>query len=87
MPVKLHRCGVMWVKIDAHPCWAVQKALDEKGIDYEIVKEATFPRSKRTEVTEKTGQSLLPVLELDDGRWIREDGKTLAAKIRSGELP
>ena len=28
----------MWVKIDAHPCWRVQKALDEQGIEYEVVK-------------------------------------------------
>jgi len=33
MAVKLHRCGNMWIKIDAHPCWKVQKALDEKGVD------------------------------------------------------
>jgi hypothetical protein len=35
---KLHRCPTMWVKIDAHPCWRVQKALDEQGIVYEVVK-------------------------------------------------
>ena len=29
MAVKLHRCSAMWVKIDGHPCWRVQKALDE----------------------------------------------------------
>ena len=33
MAVKLHRCSTMWLKIGAHPCWKVQKALDEQGIE------------------------------------------------------
>ena len=28
----------MFVKVDGHPCWKVQKALDEQGIEYELVK-------------------------------------------------
>ena len=36
-PVKLHRCPNTFVKIGAHPCWKVQKALDEQGIEYEVV--------------------------------------------------
>ena len=38
MAVKLHRCSNVWVKLSGHPCWKVQKALDEQGIDYELVK-------------------------------------------------
>ena len=38
MAVKLYRCSVMFAKVDAHACWRVQKALDEQGIEYEIVK-------------------------------------------------
>ena len=38
MAVKLHRCSATWAKIGAHPCWTVQKALDEKGIESKIVK-------------------------------------------------
>ena len=37
MAIKLHRCRNMWVKVSGHPCWKVQKALDEAGIDYEVV--------------------------------------------------
>ena len=49
MAVKLHRCGTMWVKVDAHPCWRVQKALDEAGIPYEVVKHPAFrARSARS---------------------------------------
>ena len=36
MAIKLHRCSNTWVKISAHPCWKVQKALDEQGIQYEV---------------------------------------------------
>jgi glutathione S-transferase len=87
MAVKLHRCSTTWLKIEGHPCWRVQKALDEKGIDYELVKHPGFPRGRRTEIKEMTGQTRLPVLELEDGRLIREESKDLAQKIRAGELP
>ena len=32
MAVKLYRCKNLWVKASGHPCWRVQKALDEQGI-------------------------------------------------------
>jgi glutathione S-transferase len=86
MAVKLHRCSNMWVKIGAHPCWKVQKALDEAGITYEVVKHPAFPRSKRTRLREMTGQQLLPAIELEDGTVIREESKDLAARIRDGRL-
>jgi glutathione S-transferase len=85
MAVKLHRCSTMWLKIDGHPCWRVQKALDEAEVEYEVAKEP-HRRSKRTEVEEKTGQKALPAIELEDGRWIREDSKDLAARIKEGRL-
>ncbi len=86
MAVKLHRCSNTWVKINAHPCWKVQKALDEKGVDYEIVKHPAFPRGRRTELEGATGQNRLPVIELEDGRMIREESKDLVAKIEAGEF-
>jgi glutathione S-transferase len=85
MAVKLHRCGNLWVKIGAHPCWRVQKALDEAGIPYEIVKHPAT-RSKRSELQELTGQSKLPAIELEDGTVIREESKDLVARIRAGRL-
>ncbi len=85
MAVKLHRCGVMFVK-GAHPCWRVQKALDESGVEYEIVKHPAFPRGRRTELLAKSGQQLLPAIELDDGTVIREQSKDLAARIHAGNL-
>ncbi len=85
MAVKLHRCGTMWLKIDAHPCWRVQKSLDEAGVEYEVVKHPLM-RGKRTEVEEKTGQKALPAIELEDGRWIREESKDLSARVREDRL-
>jgi glutathione S-transferase len=85
MAVKLHRCSNMWVKIRAHPCWKVQKALDEAGIDYEVVKHPNR-RGKRTEYIELTGQEVLPAIELEDGTVIREESSELVERIKSGSL-
>ena len=65
-PIRLHRCSNIFVKLDAHPCWKVQKALDEQGIDYEIVK-GPLRRSKRDELEELSGQRHYPVIEFPDG--------------------
>jgi glutaredoxin len=85
MAVKLHRCASMWLKIDQHPCWRVQKALDEAGIEYEVVKQSHL-RGRRTEYEELTGQRLLPAIELEDGTVVREESKDLAARIREGRM-
>lgn len=85
MALKLHRCSLIWVKIGGHPCWRVQKALDEAGVDYELVKEPASPR-KRQGVEKLSGQSKYPVIEFEDGRIYREESKEMAAKIRAGEL-
>jgi len=83
--VKLHRCGNTWLKIGAHPCWTVQKALDEQGIEYEIVKGA-LRRSKRDELEKLSGQRQYPVLELPDGEVYRAESDEMAARIRTGGL-
>ena len=67
-------------------CWTVQKALDDQGIEYEIVVEPTYPRGKRTNVIEHTGQHFLPAIELEDGTWYREESKAMAETIRAGRL-
>ena len=56
MAVKLHRCKNEWVKIGGHPCWRVQKALDEASVEYEIVHERpTFRRAARENTIKRTG--------------------------------
>ena len=85
MAVKLHRCSNLWVKVSGHPCWKVQKALDEAGIEYEVVK-GPLLRSKRQETIEKTGQNRYPWLELEDGTVVREESSVLAERIRSGHV-
>ena len=85
MAVKLHRCSNMWVKIGGHPCWRVQKALDDAGVDYEVVKHPNR-RSKRQDYVELTGETRLPAIELEDGTVIREESKDLAERVRMGRL-
>jgi glutaredoxin len=85
MAVKLHRCSTTWVKIDAHPCWKVQKALDEQGVEYELVKGPLRP-GKRGDLERLSGQRKYPVIEFDDGRVYREESKEMAARIRAGDL-
>jgi glutathione S-transferase len=85
MAVKLHRCPNMWLKVEGHPCWRVQKAFDEAGVDYEVVKHP-FLRGRRTEIAEKTGQRQLPVIEFEDGSVYRAESKEMAERVRSGAL-
>jgi glutathione S-transferase len=84
MAVKLHRCPTMFVK-GPHPCWQVQKALDEAGVPYEVVK-GPLMRGRRTEMMEKTGQKLYPAIERNDGTWVKRDSKELVSMIEAGEF-
>jgi len=85
MAVKLHRCSLTWLKV-AHPCWTVEKALQERGIEYELVTTLGLPRSRRTALIEGTGQKYFPAIEFEDGSWYREESKDMAATIRAGRL-
>ena len=82
MKVKLHRCGTPW---KFGPCWRVQKALDDQGIAYELVRAPWRPRERLT-VIEQTGQPLLPAIQLSDGGWYREESEDMATTIREGRL-
>ena len=85
MAVKLYRCGNMWVKFGGHPCWRVQKALDEAGIECEVVK-GPWPRGKRADIERLSGQKSYPVIQLEDGTVYREESAVMAARIRAGKL-
>ena len=73
------------MKIKAHPCWRVEKALLDMGIDYE---RAPGPgkRDQRTAVIEGTGQSRYPAIQFEDGSWYREESKDMERRIREGRL-
>jgi len=87
MAVKLHRCKNEWVKIGGHPCWRVQKALDDAGVEYEIVHEhPTFARAKRENTIKRTGQQGLPWIEFDNATVYREESKDMVETIRAGKL-
>jgi glutathione S-transferase len=85
MAVKLHRCSVMWAKYDGHPCWRVQKALDEQGIEYEVVKGPLRP-GKRDDLDQLSGQRKYPTIEFEDGRSYRDESKDMVARISAGRL-
>jgi hypothetical protein len=86
MAVKLHRCPHLFVKVKGHPCWKVQKALDDQGIDYEVVKGPWPGRKNRTAVIEGTGQALYPAIQFGAGSWYREASKEMERTIREGRL-
>jgi glutathione S-transferase len=83
--VKLHRCSWTFLHTEIDACWKVQKALDEQGVDYEVVKHG-FGKGKRPSVEDLSGQSKLPVLELQDGEVYREESKEMAARLRPGHI-
>ena len=85
MAVRLHRCPNEWVKLSGHPCWKVQKALDEQGIEYEVVTGPYRP-GKRDELEQLSGQRKYPVIEFEDGSAYRAESAEMAERIRAGEL-
>lgn len=85
MAVKLHRCPNEWVKLSGHPCWKVQKALDEAGVDYEVVKGPLRP-GKRDDLERLTGQRKYPAIEFEDGSVYREESGAMAETIAAGRL-
>ena len=88
MAVKLLRCSLEWVKFGGHPCWRVEKALIDTGIEYERVPGPPMPwqRDKRTELIEKTGGDKYPAIEFEDGSVYREESAEMAKTIRAGKL-
>ncbi len=84
-PVKLHRCSWTFLHTDLDACWKVEKALKEKGIEYEVVKHG-YGKGKRPDVQALSGQGKLPVLELADGSVYRAESDEMATRVRAGEL-
>jgi glutaredoxin len=85
MAIKLFRCSNVWVKVQGHPCWKVQSALDDQGIEYEIVK-GPLRRGKRDDLERLSGQRMYPVIQFEDGSIYREGSKQMAETIRAGKL-
>ncbi len=86
MAIKLYRCKNTWAKFGPHPCWKVQKALDDQGIEYELVLGPWPGRKGRTAVIAGTGQSSYPAIQFEDGTWYREESRDMERTIRSGSL-
>jgi hypothetical protein len=83
--VVLHRCPITFLKGEWHGCHAVQKALEEAGIEHEV-RTAPLRKSRRTEVQRVSGQATVPAIEFPDGAGYRAEGKEMAAEIRAGRL-
>jgi len=83
MTIKLHRCSGTMIK-GPHPCWVAQHALDEAGIDYELVKHSML-RPLRSDVQAMTGHKKLPLVEFEDGTFLRES-KVIAERARAGTV-
>lgn len=84
--VRLHRCPLTFLHTDMDACWKVQRALDEQGVEYEVVKAPLYPRGRRKDVEQLSGQVMLPVIEFEDGTAYRAESDDMAARIRAGEL-
>ena len=85
MTIKLHRCPNTWAKLSGHPCWRVQKALDEAGIPYDVAK-GPLLSGKRDQLEQLSGQRKYPVIEFEDGSVYREQSSEMAATIAAGAL-
>jgi glutathione S-transferase len=80
--MRLHRCGN---RARFGPCWRVQKALDDAGVPYDVVK-GPLLSGKRDRVQQLTGQRKYPAIEFEDGSAYREQSKDMAATIAAGAL-
>jgi hypothetical protein len=85
MAVKLLRCSGQWAKIKMHPCWKVEKALQDMGIDYERMN-LPSGRGKRDDIVAITGQKKYPAIQFEDGSVYREESKDMERTIRDGKL-
>ena len=85
MAVKLHRCSNHWVKLSGHPCWKVEKALNEMGVQFEPVL-GPVRRGKRDALESLSGQRQYPVIEFEDGSIYREQSRDMERTIRDGKL-
>ncbi|MFL5580856.1 MAG: cupredoxin domain-containing protein [Gemmatimonadaceae bacterium] len=85
LSVKLHRCGLTWLRTASHACWRVQQALEDQGIAYEVVTGPLLP-GRRHALMGVTGQRRYPVIEYEDGKTYRADPDVMVRRIRSGGL-
>jgi len=83
--IKLHRCSWTFLHTNLDACWRVQRALDEQGIEYEVVKHG-FGKGSRPEIERLSGQKWLPVIEFEDGSAYRAESSEMAERVRAGRL-
>lgn len=84
--VKLHRCPFTFVHNNLDHCWKVQKALEDEGIEYDVITEPVYPRGRRKDVIRLSGQHMLPVIEFEDGSAYRAESTEMTETISAGRL-
>lgn len=62
-------------------CGKVLKAADALGVEYRRRKVWQFPREKRTEVIELSGQNRVPIIVEDDG-FVMHESDDIVAYLR-----
>jgi glutathione S-transferase len=72
-------------QLSGHPCWKVRKALDEAGVENEVVNGPLRP-GKRDELERLSGRRKYPVIQFEDGAIYREESMAMAAAIAAGQL-
>jgi hypothetical protein len=85
MGVKLHRCSVQWSKHRRHPCWVVEKALIDAGIEY-VREPGPVRKSKRDVMAAGSGQRLYPAIQFENGTWYRDESSEMVRVIAEGRL-
>ena len=86
MALKLHRCKNVWLKTNSHPCWKVQKALDEMGVEYEIVRLPWPLSGSGTAWSSHTGQPRVPGDPVRGRHLVPRAVEGHGATIRAGRL-
>ena len=64
----------------------MQKALDDQGVEYEIVAGPWPAIGKRDDLEQLSGQTKYPIIQFEDGSVYREESKDMAATIMAGKL-
>jgi hypothetical protein len=80
MAVRLHRCSNEG-QASGHPCWKVQKALDDAGVDYQVARPPSSATTRRM-----TGQRKYPAIEARGRPGVPRGLEGMAATIAAGRF-
>jgi hypothetical protein len=85
LAIKLHRCPNEWVKFGGHPSWKAQRALDDRGIEYEMIK-GPLRRGQRDDLERLSASGSSPSSSSTTARFTARSRAAMAARIKEGKL-